>query len=59
MNPTRLQTLFRDLIDAYTPTGKEQEAIEILRAFFDRAGIPTTLQQVDEDRSNLDRKSVV
>ena len=53
MNPTRLQTLFRDLIDAYTPTGKEQEAIEILQAFFDRAGIQTTLQQVDEDRSNL------
>ena len=53
MNPERLQKLFRDLIDAYTPTGKEQEAIGILQAFFDRAGIQTTLQQVDEDRSNL------
>ncbi|MFH2114932.1 MAG: M20/M25/M40 family metallo-hydrolase [Spirochaetota bacterium] len=53
MNPARLQTLFRDLIDAYTPTGKEQEAIGILEAFFGRAGISTTLQQVDDDRSNL------
>jgi acetylornithine deacetylase len=53
VNPARLQTLFRDLIDAYTPTGKEQEAIGILQAFFGKAGIPTILQQVDEDRSNL------
>ncbi|MGD9939463.1 MAG: M20 family metallopeptidase, partial [Clostridia bacterium] len=53
MNPSRLQTLFRDLVDAYTPTGKEQEAIGILQAFFGKAGIPTILQQVDEDRSNL------
>ena len=53
MNQARLATLFRDLVDSYTPTGKEQEAISILEAFFARAGIPTTLQQVDEDRSNL------
>jgi acetylornithine deacetylase len=53
VNPSRLQILFRDLIDAYTPTGKEQEAISILQDFFGKAGIPTILQQVDEDRSNL------
>jgi acetylornithine deacetylase len=53
VNPARLQTLFRDLVDAYTPTGKEQEAIGLLQDFFGKAGIPTTLQQVDEDRSNL------
>jgi acetylornithine deacetylase len=53
INQARLKTLFRDLLDAYTPTGKEQEAISILEDFFNRAGIPTTLQQVDEDRSNL------
>lgn len=45
--------MFRDLIDAYTPAGKKQEAIGILQAFFARAGIPTTLQQVDEDRNTL------
>lgn len=49
----RLETLLKDLIDLYTPSGKEQEAIELLEERFRAAGVPTERQRVDEDRDNL------
>lgn len=53
IDPKRLKRLLRSLIDIYSPSGKEDEAIDYLFTTLKRAGLAVTRQMVDEDRDNL------
>ncbi|MCE5333512.1 MAG: M20/M25/M40 family metallo-hydrolase [Desulfobacteraceae bacterium] len=52
-HPERLLTLLRNLINIYSPTGKEQEIIAFLANYLREAGLPVKLQKVDGKRKNL------
>jgi len=49
----RLKKLLNDLIDIYSPTGKEEEALEYIEAYLKSQGLHATRQEVDENRYNL------
>lgn len=50
---TRLQTFFRDLVDIYSPTGKEHDAVAFTADYLRRHGLGVELQQVADERCNL------
>ncbi len=49
----RLHRFLYRLIDIYSPSGKEREVLEFVRADLRRRGLPVTVQAVDEYRYNL------
>ena len=49
----RLRALLKDLIDIYSPTGKEEEALEFIETHLKKHGINVLRQEVDENRYNL------
>ncbi len=49
----RLRKLLRDLVDIYSPTGKEEEAVEYAERHLKKHGIAAIRQEVDENRFNL------
>ena len=49
----RLRDLLRDLVDIYSPSGKEQEIVEYAEEYISRFGLPVARQEVDQDRHNL------
>jgi acetylornithine deacetylase len=49
----RLKTLLRELLDIYSPSGKEEEALEYAEAYLKNKGLPVRRQEVDENRFNL------
>ncbi len=49
----RLYNLFRDLVDIYSPSNREEEITAFLSAFLEEHGLPVSYQQVDDTRSNL------
>jgi acetylornithine deacetylase len=49
----RLYRLFHDLIQTYSPSGKEEAAIELLVSFLKKHGIAYRLQAVEDERQNL------
>jgi len=49
----RLKQFLNDLIDIYSPTGKEEEALEYIETSLQKYGIYATRQEVDENRYNL------
>ncbi|HOP47748.1 MAG TPA: M20/M25/M40 family metallo-hydrolase [Desulfobacteraceae bacterium] len=53
INRDRLQNLLTDLVDIYSPSGKEEEIIEYLRNYLELSGIVVQKQVVSEDRYNL------
>ena len=53
VQPKRLKSLLRDLVDIYSPTGKEEEALEYVEAYLKKHGLEVTRQEVDENRYNL------
>ncbi len=53
IRPDRLKKLFHKLVDIYSPSGKEEEIVEFLSRYLKKAGLPVTLQEVDENRCNL------
>lgn len=53
VQPKRLNSLLRDLVDIYSPTGKEEEALEFIEAYLKKLGLCVTRQEVDENRYNL------
>lgn len=53
VNPDRLLSLFRDMVDIYSPSNKEEEITSFLSGFLEDRGLPVHYQQVDETRSNL------
>ena len=53
IDPERLRTLLRDLINIYSPTGKEHEIVCFLYDYLKDAGLPVQIQEVGGERSNL------
>ena len=49
----RLAALLRDMVNIYSPTGKEEELVDFLQAYLQAAGLPVERQPVDETRCNL------
>jgi acetylornithine deacetylase len=50
----RLKTLFREMVDIYSPTGKEGQITEFLAGYLHEHGLPVTLREVSEGRRNVE-----
>jgi len=53
INPERLRKTFLDLLDIYSPSGKEEDIQIYLEEILSRAGFSVERQEVDLDRYNL------
>jgi len=53
VNPERLNDLLQDLIDIYSPSGKEEDVLKYTYKYLRRHGLSPVKQEVDEDRYNL------
>lgn len=53
INRERLFRLFRDMVDIYSPSGREEELAEFLEQHIRMHGLPLELQPVDDTRRNL------
>src|SRR5665647_3229354 len=53
INPERLRRTFLDILDIYSPSGKEEDIQIYLEELLTRAGFSVERQEVDEDRYNL------
>ncbi|MFA7403796.1 MAG: M20/M25/M40 family metallo-hydrolase [Pelobacteraceae bacterium] len=53
INPGRLRKTFLDLLDIYSPSGKEEDIQLYLEDLLSRAGFRVERQEVEEDRYNL------
>src|SRR4030042_2622173 len=53
IRPDRLKKLLRDLVDIYSPSGKEEEVIEFSERYLKKHGLVVKKQDVDEGRFNL------
>jgi acetylornithine deacetylase len=53
VQPERLRTLLKDLIDIYSPSGKEEEVLEFTEDYLKKHGLSVKRQAVDENRFNL------
>jgi acetylornithine deacetylase len=53
IQPERLKTLINDLVDIYSPSGKEEEITEYAEAYLKKHGLAVNKQEVDENRFNL------
>jgi len=53
VQPERLRNLLRDLVNIYSPTGKEGEILEYVEEYLKNQNLPVTKQEVDETRFNL------
>lgn len=53
VNPERLRKRLLDLVDIYSPSGKEEDIQLYLEGVLSRAGFTVERQEVEEDRFNL------
>ena len=53
IDPDRLRKTFLELLDIYSPSGKEEDIQIYLEELLTRAGFSVERQEVDEDRYNL------
>jgi len=53
IHPERLRNLLRDLINIYSPTGKEHEIVRFLFGYLQGAGLPVKIQKIGAERANL------
>ena len=53
VRPERLRNLLNELVDIYSPSGKEEEVLSYIEAYLKGCGLNVTRQEVDENRSNL------
>lgn len=53
VRPERLRTLLREMVDIYSPSGKEEEILEFCADYLSRAGLKVVKQAVDENRYNI------
>lgn len=49
-----LYALFKDMVDIYSPSGKEEEIVRYLSEYLDGTGLSVVLRSVDETRHNLE-----
>lgn len=54
INAKRLKELFRDMVDIYSPSGKEEEITEFLAGYLHEKGLPVTLREVSDGRRNVE-----
>ena len=53
IQPDRLKNLVKELVNIYSPSGKEEEVLEFTEQYLKSNGLPVIRQQVDENRYNL------
>jgi acetylornithine deacetylase len=53
VKPDRLKKLLRDMVDIYSPSGKEEEILQFTEDYLKAAGLNVKKQPVDENRYNL------
>ena len=53
IQPDRLRNLLRELVDIYSPSGKEEEILEYAYDYLEGHGLAVVKQEVDENRYNL------
>ena len=53
VQPDRVRSLLKDLVDIYSPSGKEEEALRYAEQRLRDSGLPVARQEVDENRFNL------
>ncbi len=53
IQPARLRRLLERLVNIYSPSGKEEDAVDFLYSFLKRYDVPVIRQPVDDRRSNL------
>lgn len=53
INPERLRELLEQMVNIYSPSGKEEEVVNFVSEHLKAQGVTVTLQHVDEQRSNL------
>lgn len=53
IQPARLKRLFTQMLDIYSPSGKEEEILEYLYGYLRRHRLPVQKHEVDEHRYNL------
>lgn len=53
VQPERLRSLLKELVDIYSPSGKEEEILEFTEDYLKKQGLSVTRQEVDENRYNL------
>jgi acetylornithine deacetylase len=53
INPERLRSLLKEMVDIYSPTGKEQEIVSFIEDYLTKHGLAVDKQEVDENRFNL------
>ncbi|MBI4304078.1 MAG: M20/M25/M40 family metallo-hydrolase [Chloroflexi bacterium] len=53
VQPERLKNLLKEMVDIYSPSGKEEEIVDYAAAYLERHGLTVVKQEVDENRFNL------
>jgi acetylornithine deacetylase len=53
INPQRLRKLLKNLVDIYSPSGKEEDILDFVSGYLKRRDLPFTTQAVDDSRFNL------
>ena len=53
IQPERLKNLLKELVNIYSPSGKEEEVLEYTEQYLKNQGLPVIREQVDENRYNL------
>ncbi|UCH43788.1 MAG: M20/M25/M40 family metallo-hydrolase [Dehalococcoidales bacterium] len=53
IQPDRLRSLLQELVDIYSPSGKEEEILEYAYDYLEGHGLAVAKQEVDENRYNL------
>jgi acetylornithine deacetylase len=53
IRPKILKSLLKDLVDIYSPSGKEEEIVEFTERYLKKHGLAVRKQEVDENRFNL------
>jgi acetylornithine deacetylase len=53
VQPDRLKSLLKELVDIYSPSGKEEAVLDYVDAYLRQHGLEVIKQKVDENRFNL------
>lgn len=53
IRPERLKSLLKEIVNIYSPSGKEEEILEYLGKYLKKHGLKPVRQEVDENRYNL------
>ena len=53
IKPDRLKKILQDLVDIYSPSGKEEEILQFTEDYLKKAGLNVKRQPVDENRYNI------